>query len=126
MNQDTRDRFDAILERVIDTLPERVRALLDHAPLVAEDEPDPQLLAELGVDPDQELLCGLHTGTPLTERSVTDGYEEPEMIHIFRRGVLEEARGWDNAEREIRITLLHEIGHHFGLSEEDLAELGYD
>lgn len=125
-----RDRFDAILRRVLASLPARLHELLEEAPLIVEDYPDPKLLEELGMDPETESLCGLHTGTPLTERSVESGFEEPETIHLFRQGIIDEAGGWeageDAVEHEIRVTLLHEIGHHFGLEEEDLEALGYE
>jgi predicted Zn-dependent protease with MMP-like domain len=141
MNRGERDRFDALLEGVMDSLPRRIRDLLEEAPLIVDDRPTLELLKELGIDPAEENpLCGLHSGTPLTHRSVSHGDDLPETIHIFREGVLDEAGGWerwqddegqwwggeDQVREEIRITLLHEIGHHFGLDEDDLAELGYD
>jgi predicted Zn-dependent protease with MMP-like domain len=135
-----RERFDALLELVIDSLPLRIRELMDEAPVIVDDRPSRKLLMEVGLDPDIESLCGLHTGTPLTDRSVTQGHDLPETIHLFREGIIDEAGGWDvwsdddGAEwggearvlHEIRVTLLHEIGHHFGLDEDDLAALGYD
>lgn len=141
MNEIDRDRFDVLVERVLESLPRRLKSLLDEAPLIVEDRPSPGLLQELGIDADEaDTLCGLHSGTPLTHRSVEHGHDLPETIHLFREGIVEEAGGWelrtDNDGREvggdgrvmdeIRITLLHEIGHHFGLDENDLAELGYD
>lgn len=77
-------------------------------------------------------LCGLHSGTPFTEQSVEHSGGLPDAIMLFREGVLATAGGWDNPDgedavyEEIMITLLHEIGHHFGLSEDDLARLGYE
>ncbi len=135
-----RRRFDALLDRVLDALPPRLHELLEEAPLIVEDRPSAKLLAELGIDADEDLLCGLHTGTPLTERSVEERSELPETIHLFRDGIVEHAGGWavtkvddgqpiggeDVVAQEIRITLLHEIGHHFGLEEDDLTELGYE
>lgn len=140
MNARERERFDALLEDVLESLPPALLALLDEKPLIVEDAPNPALRREMGVDEeDGHDLLGLHTGAGLTQRSVTD---DPElgMIHLFRAGIIEHAGGWeewidedgqpyggDEAIREeIRITLLHEIGHHFGLDEDDLAELGYD
>jgi predicted Zn-dependent protease with MMP-like domain len=139
MRQDERERFDAMLERVLESLPPRLHELLEEAPLIVEDRPSRKLLKELGMDDVDETLCGLHTGTPLTERSVSYGHDLPETIHLFREGIIEMAGGWepwadddgqamggeDRIEEEIRVTLLHEIGHHFGLEEEDLEELGY-
>ena len=124
-----REWFDRLLESVLDAIPPRVRDLLDEAPLIVEDHPDPKLLEELGMDGRTEVLCGLHSGTPLIERSVID-HGEPETIHLFREGIVEEAGGRfigdGRVAEEIRITLLHEIGHHFGLDEDDLERLGYD
>jgi predicted Zn-dependent protease with MMP-like domain len=139
MRRAERERFDALLEQVIAALPKRVHDLLEEAPLIVDDRPSAELCAELGVDPDEEILCGLHSGTMLTERSVSHGHDLPETIHLFREGIINEAGGWDvwedvdgqhwggedRVKEEIRITLLHEIGHHFGLDEDDLAHLGY-
>jgi predicted Zn-dependent protease with MMP-like domain len=135
-----RRRFDALLEQVLAGLPDRLHRLLEEAPLIVEDRPSATLLAELGLDPDEDIICGLHSGTPLTERSVVEETDLPEMIHLFREGIVEHAGGWERYRdedgqwcggeeallREIRITVLHEIGHHFGLEEDDLAQLGYE
>ncbi|UYV11716.1 MAG: metallopeptidase family protein [Phycisphaera sp.] len=128
------ERFDALLERLLVALPDRVRAVLDEVPLHVMDEPDRLILKDLGVEPADmddavEELCGLHTGFMLTERPIELDAVLPDEIHLFRRGIALMAGGW-NADDEtlaeqIRITLLHEIGHHFGLEEEDLGELGY-
>ena len=124
-----RERFDALLEGVLDGLPEGLVRRLEEIPLIVEDFPDPAVLAEMGL-PADEPLCGLHTGHMLTERSVEDAYRLPSEIHVFRRGVIEIAGGWEAGDaavgEEIRITLLHELGHHFGLDEDDLEALGYD
>jgi len=124
-----RSRFDALLESILGDLPESIRELLEETPLVVEDAPSESLLLEVGLDPDEDDLCGLHSGVPLTERSVDGVNDGPELIHLFRIGIIDHAGGWDEGDepvrREIRITLLHEIGHHFGLDEADLEELGY-
>ncbi|MCE2968315.1 MAG: metallopeptidase family protein [Phycisphaerales bacterium] len=76
-------------------------------------------------------LCGLHSGIAITEQSVNTAFELPPTIHIFREPIVRLAGGWEqpNADdeiyEEVRITLLHELGHHFGLDEDDLDELGY-
>ena len=128
-----RDRFDRLLDRVIEELPPSLHELLEQVPLIVEDEPSDRLLAELGIDRRQTELCGLHWGTPLTQRSVEHGATLPDQMMIFRgpimRMVQRSRGGPDQASRElarqIRITVLHEIGHHFGLSEADLEALGY-
>lgn len=79
---------------------------------------------------DEELM-GLHSGVAITEQSVDGPVQVPPTIHIFRDGVVAFAGGWEqpNADdeiyEEVRITLLHELGHHFGLDENDLDDLGY-
>jgi predicted Zn-dependent protease with MMP-like domain len=135
-----RRRFDALLDEIIASLPPRVQSLLEETPVLVDDRPSRRLLTELGLSPGDVSLCGLHSGTPLIERSVTHGPDLPETIHLFREGIIELAGGWqpwedeeqrrwggeEEVRRQIRITLLHEIGHHFGLDEADLAALGYE
>lgn len=136
MNQVERDRFDGLLERVIEGLPRNVRALIEEVPVIVLDVPTPEMLRSLGMDPgDRESaleLCGLHTGVSFTEKSVEHSAELPAEIHLFREGIVDLAGGWeaDDADgaigEEIRVTLLHEIGHQFGLDEDDLERLGFD
>lgn len=133
MNDRERDRFDALLERVLSELPEPVLAKLDEVPLIVLDEPTPEILRSLGVPPEQwraeaATLCGLHSGWSLVERSVEMSGDLPDQMHLFRRGTIRAAGGWADEHavaEEIRITVLHELGHHFGLEEDDLDELGY-
>lgn len=140
MSDAEREKFDTLLEHVIDELPQKIRDLMEEAPVIVDDRPSRKLLAEMGIDPAEDDLCGLHSGTPLTHRSVEHSHDLPETIHLFRQGIIDEAGGWepwvdddgtplggkDRVLEEIRVTLLHEIGHHFGLDEDDLTELGYD
>lgn len=128
---DQRALFDQLLEQVLADLPDDLHALLEEVPLIVEDYPSPALSDELGLEaPDG--LCGLHDGVALTERSVEASAELPTMIYLFRVGIIgmaRDARGrLDHAElrHQIRVTLLHEIGHHFGFEEDDLRALGYE
>ncbi len=130
-----RDLFDGLLEEALGLLPPELVELLDEVPLVVDDEPEPALLIELGMDPSAgDELCGLHTGTAHTERTYEAPVEWQGNIRLFRRGIIAEAGGWaDDAEStgeervftQIMITLLHEIGHRFGLDDDDLDRLGY-
>lgn len=138
MRRAERERFDTLFEQVYNALPAALHAMLEATPVILEDHPSPELLRELGMDPDEETLCGLHSGVPLTDRSVSHT-ELPDVVTLYREGIIEEAGGWepwvdddgaalggtDAVLREIRITLLHEIGHHFGLDEDALDKLGY-
>ncbi|MEO1128532.1 MAG: metallopeptidase family protein [Planctomycetota bacterium] len=143
MTDAERDRFDALLEGVIDELPAPLRDLLQEAPVIVDDRPEAALLRTLLTESGEanptsavqqelaESLCGLHTGVPLTEQSIEMPIDLPTDIRLFREGILITAGGWlhDGSEahvrEEIAITLLHEIGHHFGLDEDDLEQLGY-
>lgn len=117
-----------MLESILEELPEQVIAWLDEVPLIVEDEPDPNLLDELdqdGVRQGPFDLLGLHWGIALTERSVQHSGTLPDRIMIFRGPILRHVRSRRELRKQIRITVLHEIGHHFGLDEDDLRELGY-
>jgi len=129
VNQREQQVFDEMVEGVLERLPVALRRLIDEVPVIVLDEPTREMLEDMGILPEEAgELCGLHTGVAFTERTVERSGEMPADIHIFRRGVVEEAGGWEDLEavrEEIEVTLLHEIGHHFGLDEDDLERLGY-
>jgi predicted Zn-dependent protease with MMP-like domain len=140
MDPAERERFDAIVEQEVALLPYTIQLLLQETPLLVEDEPSEEVLASFGLDAsDADSICGLHAGVSLIDRSVEDQPELPETIVIYRTGILALAGGWDahtdedGAEtgggariaEEITVTILHEVGHHFGLDEEDLDKLGF-
>lgn len=127
MKQSLRDRFDSLLENVLEELPDFVRKQLDEVPVIVEDEPSTEILKEMGIAAGEPSdLCGLHSGIPLTERAPSSPSIQGSSILIFRGPILRLSDGDEDAlEEEIRITLLHEIGHHFGFSEEELEEMGY-
>ena len=127
-------RFDALVEAELAKLPEHIRAVLEEVPLHVMDEPNRAILRDLGIEAHEEdeaveELCGLHTGFMLTERPIELDAVLPTEIHLFRRGIALISGGWEADDEtlaeQIRITLLHEIGHHFGLEEDDLDRLGY-
>jgi predicted Zn-dependent protease with MMP-like domain len=130
MNPELRDVFDQQLEQVLPALPQQVRDFMEKVPLVVEDYPSPAVMRRAGVR-HRSALCGLYTGIPLIKRSVNDWGVPSDVIHIFRQGILSQARtrdgGIDDAElrKQIRFTILHEYGHHVGLSERELRALGY-
>ena len=121
-----RREFDAILDAIIGALPGELHDLIEEVPVIVEDEPDDDLLEEMQIDPMTTDLCGLHSGIPLTLRSNQHSGTMPEEIRLFRAPIIRQAgRKRSSLEKQIRITLLHEIGHHFGLDEDDLEKLGY-
>ncbi len=130
MNDHLRDYFDQQLESVVAELPPRVHQLLGEVPMYIEDYPSRKMMRELGIAY-RAGLCGLYTGIPLTRRHVDQAGVLSDVIHIFREGVISlasDARGKidDTALRnQSRITILHELGHHHGLDEDELEALGY-
>lgn len=130
MTPRTRQRFDEQLEWVLQRMPPLVHELLERVPLHVEDYPSDQVMDDLKVEYIDDL-CGLYTGIPISQRSVTHSGNLPDVVTIYREGILTAAadnRGRINKERlreQIRITILHELAHHHGLSEEELQKLGY-
>ena len=106
--------FDDHVRTALDSLPPDLAAALENIVVVIEDE-----------HPEEPDLYGLYEGIPLPERGDMAG-ELPDRITIFRLPLEDEFRDPAELEREIRITVLHELGHYFGLDEDRLADLGYD
>ena len=131
MDQRTRDRFDRQLERVLAAMPPLVHKLLERIPLHVEDYPSREVMEEKGVSGPADL-CGLFTGVALPEKSIEHSGMLPDVVTIYRLGIMEAARdefGRVSAEalrEEIRVTLLHELAHFHGLDEDELEQLGYD
>ncbi len=127
-------RFRHIVANAIDGLPQEFREALNNIEIVVEDWPTEDDLAWFeereGLDEGEaeDLLLGLYQGTPLPERTAT-GYTGslPDCITLYRAALEEFCEGNEKAmAEETRKTLLHEIGHYFGLDEDRLEELGYD
>jgi predicted Zn-dependent protease with MMP-like domain len=117
--------FDDVLRQVLDDLPGMFRESIRNVAIVAEDRPPDWLLDELGLPPG-ETLYGFYHGIPLPERSVLDPGNLPDRISVYRGPLMKDFRDPGELARQIRTTLLHEIGHYFGMDEEDLARLGYE
>jgi len=116
--------FDRALEKALSELPSVFRDTLTNLAIVVEDWPPEWLLDDLGIPPG-ETLYGFFHGIPLPERSVQDSGNLPDSISIYRGPLEEDFPDPSELANEIRITLLHEIGHYFGMEEEDLERLGY-
>jgi predicted Zn-dependent protease with MMP-like domain len=121
VNRGTLD-FNELVERALEGLPPELSALLDNVAIVVDDWPEYSTpLFENATD---ETLYGLYEGVPLTERGTMYYATLPDKITIFR-GPLERDFARDELEEQIRVTVVHEIGHHFGFDEERLEELGW-
>ncbi|MFM7072707.1 MAG: metallopeptidase family protein [Planctomycetota bacterium] len=112
-----REYFDERVAEVIESLPDDVRAVLDRVPLLVEDRPNKRIMIELDAD-DPDEVQGLYT-------------HQPPTIHLFRRGLLlmstkaDQHIDEEGLRNEIRVTILHEVGHHRGMNEGEVDELGY-
>lgn len=113
--------FERCVRRAVEGLPDRFRDALDNIEIVIEDYADDELLDELGMEPP---LLGLYQGIPLPERR-HDDILLPDKISIYREELLDLRLTREELVEEIRITVLHEIGHYFGLDDDQLEELGY-
>lgn len=119
----SKTKFAELVQAALATLPEAFAKFLEEVPVEVEDEPGPRHLRASGVR--GGTLLGLYRGRPRTVRSVEDSGTLPDVIYIFQRPIESICNTEEELVRQVYITVLHEIGHHFGLSEQDLERLGY-
>jgi predicted Zn-dependent protease with MMP-like domain len=117
-----RDAFRALVDRALETIPDHFRDAMDNIAIVVEDEPSPDVLADVGVEP-PDTLFGLYQGTPLTERGWAHGNALPDKITLYQGPIEGASIDEDDVVVAIGETLIHEIGHYFGLSEEEIEEI---
>ena len=110
--------FERLVAEALDSLPERFAELLDNVVVVVEEEPSASDLDVM--EHDHGELLGLYRGTPMTHRSY-GSFRMPDHIAIFRRPILRVTRDAKEAKRQIRETVIHELGHYFGLSDEEMV-----
>lgn len=118
------EEFEEIVDEAVQSIPEGFHQYLEDIAVDVEEMPDQATCEELGLRSGQTLL-GLYRGTPLTDRHVDAPYRYPERIVIYQRNIERICKTKRRMIDQIRRTVLHEIGHHFGLSERQLRELGY-
>ena len=111
--------------RLIDRLPRQFREQLRNVEFVVEDRPSEELLLAEDMDPAEDTLYGLYQGIPLPERSSLDPPLLPDKITIFAEPLLADFPDPAELREEIRLTVLHEIAHYFGMDEEEIEDLGY-
>lgn len=119
----TRQAFEKLVVEAMTLIPKRFRREMKNLAVVVEDEPAAELLAEMEIEP-PDSLYGLYHGTPLPERQWAHGNQLPDRISIYQ-GPLEDDFGDDEDELRAQIgeTLIHEVGHYFGLSEEEIEAI---
>ena len=117
-------KFASHVEEALADLPESFADYIEEVPVDIRDRPTRKQLKSVGLD-DDELLMGLYVGIPLTEKSVLHSGQPPGVIYIFQEDIELVCDDAEQLVREVRVTVLHELGHHFGLNEDDLERLGY-
>ena len=118
----TRATFERLVTEAIALIPKRFRREIRNLALVVEDEPSLALLDEMEIEP-PDSLYGLYQGTPLTERTWAYGNTLPDRITLFQKPIEEDCEDEDEVRAVIGETLIHEVGHYFGLSEEEIEEI---
>jgi predicted Zn-dependent protease with MMP-like domain len=118
----TRQQFERLVEEALTTIPKRFRDAMHNVALVVEDQPSAALLAEMEVEPG-DTLYGLYQGTPLPDRTWSDTSRLPDRITIYQGPIEEDAEDEDDMIVLIGETVIHEFGHYFGLSEEEIEEI---
>ena len=117
-----RERFTSLVEEAVRRIPKRFRNAMRNVAVVVEDEPSPELLLELEMEP-EDALFGLYQGTPLTQRESTYGNTLPDRISIYRRPIEDACDDDEDIRQCVAETVIHEFGHYFGLSEEEIQDI---
>jgi len=120
-----REQFAELVAAALDELPAAFAARLENVEVVIEDEPSAELLRTMQLDPRRDTLFGLYQGIPLSQRGVSYGMTLPDKITIFYRPLVRSHRSPDAIRREVARTIIHEIGHFFGLDDDEINEAGY-
>lgn len=118
----TRPRFEELVNEALASIPRRFRAALHNVAIVVEDEPSADLLEEMDIAPPDTLL-GLYQGVPLTERRWDYGNTLPDRVVLFQGPIERDSEDEDDVRIAIGETLIHELGHYFGLSEEEIEAI---
>ena len=118
----TRAAFEQLVAEALKLIPRRFQREMTNLVLVVETEPSAELLEEMEIEP-PDSLYGLYQGTPLPERTWAFGNALPDRITLFQRPIEEDCEDDDEVRAVIGETLIHEVGHYFGLSEEEIEEI---
>jgi predicted Zn-dependent protease with MMP-like domain len=117
-----RRKFEALVRRALTGLPPEFASRIENVEIVIEDSPAEEHLEYAGLEPG-DTLFGLYEGVPLTERTHDYNLVPPDKITIFRKPIEAECASEDEIAEEIRLTVMHEIAHYFGISDEKMDEI---
>jgi predicted Zn-dependent protease with MMP-like domain len=118
----TRERFTELVEEALREIPRRFRVAMKNVAVIVEDEPPPHILEEMDIEPPDSLF-GLYQGTPLPERHWSYGNTLPDRISIYQRPIEDACDDDDEIRDCVAETVIHEFGHYFGMSEEEIEEI---
>jgi predicted Zn-dependent protease with MMP-like domain len=118
----TREAFTRLVEEALKEIPRRFRDEMKNVAVVVEDEPPPHVLEEMEIEPGESLF-GLYQGVPLPERSWAHGNTLPDRISIYQRPIEDACEDHEEVIVCVAETVIHEFGHYFGLSEEEIEEI---
>ena len=119
-----RKAFEKLVEAAVSELPDEFREKLENVAILVEDYPSKELLEQQGLS-GEETLFGLYEGVPLTERRYFEQPIYPDRILIFQGPIEDECDSPSEIKEEVKITIVHEIAHFFGIDDEHLEDLGY-
>jgi predicted Zn-dependent protease with MMP-like domain len=122
MNPISQKSFEDLVRQALETLPGEFYGRLQNVDVVVEDEPTAEQLRTGRVE-EGDTLLGLYEGVPLTARE-NYGFVLPDKITIFKRPIEEMCESPDEVVDEVRVTVMHEIAHHFGMDDHELYDLG--
>lgn len=119
------EKFEAVIHATLAELPEGLRAALGTVQIVVQERPSAEQLASVGLAPDEDLF-GLFEGLSLKDAPLGSDRTFPDRVILFREPLARQFPRRSELEREIRTTLIHELGHYFGFDEEELHERGWE
>jgi predicted Zn-dependent protease with MMP-like domain len=118
----TRPEFETLVERALRTLPRRFKDKISNVAIVVEDWADEETLEQLGIEP-PDTLYGLYRGIDLTRRDTSYGNVLPDTIHIYQGPIEEDCADAGEMAELVRDTVIHEIGHYFGLDDDTMEDI---
>lgn len=118
----TRRQFEALVDKALRKLPRTFRQRISNIAVVVEDWADAETLAEMGIEP-PDTLYGLYRGIDLTRRDSSYGNVMPDVITIYQGPIEEDAADEQEMAEIVRETVVHELGHYFGLDDETMHRI---
>jgi len=121
-----REAFEKLVEKIFEQLPDKFRSSIENVRIIIEDYPSDSLTQQLRLSSRDQLL-GLYQGVPLPYRTSWYGRSPvvPDTISLYQKNIERRSRTDEELERNVRETLMHEIGHYFGMTEEEIRSAGY-